>query len=223
MRGNSHARFLGGCGRVNRLHLPGAASDAPVHTKLQISLLLLLIAAAGCTTHADGPLERLPRFQQRQFRSEPYIRAAVALQAMGRQRACEQMMALAKRDRDAEQIFILCRMLFTKRGTSEFRRPMIGGAVFLADTGYSDWPLEPIELVDGVPFVITWGYILAGEPEPPESYLRYCMSDCDWSTFRYREQSRAEMRAALAKLVASSKWRRPLEQQERERLTEQIN
>jgi hypothetical protein len=193
-----------------------------VHTKLQISLLLLVTMVTGCATSTDVSLERLPRFRQRAFRSEPYIGTVVALQAMGRRRACQQMMALVKRDRDAEQVFILCRMLFITRGTSEFRRPMIGGAVFLADTTYADWPLEPIELVDGVPFLITWDYILAGEPEPPESYLRYCMTDCDWNTFKYSDRSRAEMRAALAKLAASFKWRRPLERQERQRLTEQI-
>ena len=27
MKGNFHARFLGGCGRVNRLHLPGPLHD----------------------------------------------------------------------------------------------------------------------------------------------------------------------------------------------------
>jgi hypothetical protein len=167
-------------------------------------------------------LERLPRFEDRGFRSQPYIRAAVALQAMGRDQACEQMMALAKRDRDAEQVFVLCRMLFTGRRTSEFRRPKIGGAVFLADTSYADWPLEPIELVDGVPFVITSGYILIGEPELPEEYLDYCMVNCEWGTLRYRERGSAEMHAALAKLLNSSKWHRPLKDQERGRLTEQI-
>jgi hypothetical protein len=167
-------------------------------------------------------LDRLPRFQDRGFRSEPYIRAAVALQAMGRDQACEQIIALAKRDRDAEEVFVLCRMLFVSRRKSEFRRPMIGGAVFLADTSYADWPLEPVELVDGVPFIITWGYDLAGHPEAPESYLEYCMANCDWSTLRYRERNRSELHAALAKLLGSSKWRRPLKQQEREHLMEQI-
>ena len=180
-------------------------------------------------------LERLPPFQdraigsqqhvrvqQRAFRPGPYIRAAVALQTMGRDHACEQMMALVERDPDAEQVFILCRMLFTRRETSEFRRPGIGGAVFLAGTSYAEWPLEPIELVDGVPFLIIWGYKLGGEAETPEAYLRYCMANCDWSAFRFREQSRAEMRTALKKLLASSKWQRRLEAQEADRLTEQI-
>lgn len=194
-----------------------------MHTKLHISLLLLVTAVANCTTGTDVSLEKLPGFQDGAFKSEPYIRAAVALQAMGRERACEQMMALAKRDLDSEQLFVLCRMLFVRRGTSEFRRPMIGEAGFLADTTYADWPLEPIELVDGVPFVIAGGYSLGGEPESPESYLRYCMSDCDWITFRYREQSCVEMRSALAKLVASPKWRRPLKQEECRHLAEQID
>ena len=116
---------------------------------------------------------------------------------MGRDQACEQMLALAKRDVDAEQVFVLCRMLFTRRGTSEFRRPALGAAVFLGGTTYADWPLEPIELVDGVPFVITWGYEILGEGLPPEFYLRYCMTSCNWNTFRFREQSRAEMRTAV--------------------------
>src|SRR5664279_2843158 len=29
VKGNFHARFLGGCGRVNRLHLPGADGESP--------------------------------------------------------------------------------------------------------------------------------------------------------------------------------------------------
>ena len=37
MRGNFHAQFLGGCGRVNRLHLPGAAATTGAVAPLRIS------------------------------------------------------------------------------------------------------------------------------------------------------------------------------------------
>ena len=188
----------------------------------RISLLLLVSMMGGCSPPKDIPLEELPPFEDGTFKSAPYIRAAAALQALGRKRACRQMMAWAKRDRNAEQLFVLCRMLFTRRGASEFRRPMIGGAVFLAGTTYNDWRLEPIELVDGVPFVIVRGHMLAGQPESPESYFEYCMANCDWSTFQYREQTPSQMRAALAKLLASPKWKRPLDQHEREGLEKQV-
>ena len=42
MKGNFHARFLGGCGRVNRLHLPGRLS---VEIFLFIAFFAILVGA----------------------------------------------------------------------------------------------------------------------------------------------------------------------------------
>ena len=60
MKGNFHARLLGGCGRVNRLRLPGAALNAllfnlSTHLPMKRPLIILgLLAAAGAFGGDDG-------------------------------------------------------------------------------------------------------------------------------------------------------------------------
>ncbi len=164
-----------------------------------------------------------PGLQDGKFKAGDYVSAAIELQKLGHDPACQKLLQSA-RSTNAESLEIpaLCRMLFCKRPDSEFRRPRKGCAQFLADTDYSDWPLEPIALVDGVPFLITQGYVLGGFPESDEAYLRYCITECDWSTEIFREPTREQKRDALAKLLASSKWKRPLNKQEQDFLAEQV-
>ena len=127
------------------------------------------------------------------------------------------------KDNDSERrVIILCRMLFTERHGSDFRRPRIGAASFFGGTDYPDWPLEPIALVDGVPFLITRGYALGGMAEPDEWYLCYCETNCDWSSFRYTIKTEQQKRDALNRLVASPKWKTPLDKYEWEFFAEQI-
>ena len=187
-------------------------------------LIMLIAATGGCTNQS---LKHLPHYQwltgESEYAAEPYIQVAVALQAMGREHACQQLMSVAKHDEGADQIYVLCRMLFTKRGTNEFREPWIGEPSFLGGTEHSDWPLDPIEVVDGVPFVIVWNfYSMHGQPEPPDWYLNYCMTNCDWSSFKFEVKSNDEMKDALNKLLASPKWKHPLYSQERGILTRQV-
>jgi hypothetical protein len=99
---------------------------------------------------------------------------------------------------------------------------MIGAASFLGATEYRDWPSEPIELVGAVPFLITRGYLLGGKPEPAGSYLRYCMASCDWSPVRFAVVTNTQMEEALASLIASPKWKRPLDGHEKDFLSVQI-
>ena len=107
---------------------------------------------------------------------------------------------------------VLCRMLFTRHGTNDFRPAKIGPFGAPGLTINSDWSLHPIEIVDGMPFKVLYGGggMNGGGPESGASYLRYCMTNCDWSAFRFHEPSFAEKRNPLQKLISSSKWRRPL-------------
>jgi hypothetical protein len=143
---------------------------------------------------------------------------------MGQTAACVRLLALSRSDDydDYQKIAVLCRMLFTKRQGSDFRRAMIGGASFFGGTDYSDWPLEPIEIIDGIPFDITWGYSIHGAPEPPQEYVRYCMANCDWSGIKFEPKTGQQKKEALAKLIASPKWRTPLDQRDRDFLAAQI-
>jgi hypothetical protein len=160
------------------------------------------------------------------YKVDPYIRAAIALQGMGRERAVARLKAWANRGAD-ERLIVLCRMLFTARPGAEFRRPLLGGAVFIGtverkDANYKNWPLEPIEIIDGIPFNITRSYVLHGVPEPPDSYLAYCVEQCDWTKFRFRAKSRADKAAALKKLMSQEKVKGKLDGREVEFLEAQL-
>jgi hypothetical protein len=147
---------------------------------------------------------------------------AVALQSLGRSAALDKLHAMARNPQAGGRVIVLSRMLFERRPGSDLRRPMMGVAYFLGGTGYSDWPNEPIEVVDGVPFLITDGYMMGGLPESDEAYLTYCEAHGDWSTFRYSLKTPEQKRAALNDLYASSKWKAALTTTDRKYLAEQI-
>ena len=158
------------------------------------------------------------------YRVDPYIRSAQCLQEMGHVAAAVKLRALSytKNAEDAEKIAVLCRMLFVQRHGLDFRRPTLGGAGFIGGTANSDWPLEPIEIVDGIPFKIVWAYSNVGAPPQPREYVRYCMANCDWSKTRFKPKTVLQKRTALAKLIASPKWRKPLEERDRQFFAAQI-
>lgn len=102
-----------------------------------------------------------------------------------------------------EQVIVLCRMLFEAQPGQEFRRPFIGHADFI--TRDRNWPLEPITIVDEVPFVIVSGYGGGGLPESAAKYLDYCLKNCAWTTRRYQQDDKKSISTALDKLVKSKK------------------
>lgn len=197
--------------------------------RARLYALIILAASIVAAAPSEVSLKALPDFYSAgwRYKVDPYLRAAVSLQALGKDKACGKLLDLAKVKREdsgeSQKVVVLCRMLFAAKPGGEFRRPMIGGAVFLGGTGYSDWPLEPIECVDGVPFLVAAGYFLAGHAEPSESYVQYCMTNCVWSSSQWRMPSGEEKRAALAKLLALPKWKKPLDERDRSFLSSQID
>ena len=158
------------------------------------------------------------------FRCDPYVAAAARFQNVGRKAAIKALGVLARDERASggQRAVVLCRMLFTKKAASEFRRPMLGAAVFLGGTDYPDWPMEPIEVIDGVPFLIVRGYELGGRAESSERYLSYCVTHCEWNGVTFASRTPPEKAKALDKLTGSAKWKRPLDADERDFLAEQI-
>jgi hypothetical protein len=200
-----------------------------VLTTLPITEVVRSFPASEDTASLPGDnlhLDQLPGIQSGEYRADPYLAAALALQTVGEAKASQILRKLCRQARgpdDEDAVFILCRMLFTARPGKEFRRPLIGAPSLLGGTIPKGWPLEPIELVDGVPFLIVRGYMLGGEAEPPESYLEYCLRNCDWRRERFAPRSPEAKRKALAKLLASPKWKRSLEDRERQFLSAQVN
>jgi hypothetical protein len=180
--------------------------------------------AAGKTGTGGVNIKDLPGILSAEYRVDPFIRAAVKLQKLGKEKAIAALSALAAQaDVDEEgKVTVLCRMLFAARPGREFRRRGMGRPVLLGETKGADWPLEPIEIVDGVPFCIVRVYNVAGEILSVRVYLRYCVRECDWGKRAYAPKSAKEKKAALAKLLASPKWKRKLDADERDFLAAQI-
>jgi hypothetical protein len=176
--------------------------------------LVLSLSFAGHSVVAQQPsdlLNNLPGAHIDVFRSDPYIRAAESIQALGKERGAATLLELAK-TRGGSKAIVLCRMLFVAKPNAEFRRPALGAPVFIGGT---KWPLEPIALIDGVPFFVVLGYALKGLPESPETYVRDCIENCDWNGYRFKAKTAQEKQKALEKL-------RQLDNDEKAKLSSQI-
>ena len=182
---------------------------------------MVLLAVLARTTFA-APFD-IASIGVQQYKADDYLRAAVSLQAMGREAACQALLASAKTNPGPDvRFFVLCRMLFTQRGTNEFRLPHYYNAYYIEYV--PEFKLAPIELVDGIPFLLTarWGGGDGGGPENGENYLRYCMSSCDWNTDAFREATAKQKSDALAKFVSSNKLKQPLTDSQKKFLSAQI-
>lgn len=136
------------------------------------------------------------------FKSDRYIKAAAAIQAAGPEKAVAMLRKPIKGVTYGCDPHVLCRMLFKAKPGGEFRRPYLGAPWFIF-TREEGWPLEPIALVDGVPFYVVTVYQGHGFGERPESYLEWCLQNCDWSDEKFTPKTTEEKQKALEKLLAS--------------------
>jgi hypothetical protein len=195
-----------------------------------LALAFWFLLGAGCSKEPSPPekeeatinLNDLPPLDRPdKLKVRPYVQAAAQIQKLGKEQARKFLTKRAERGDDG-QIVMLCRMLFSKKPKGEFRPPMLGAPVYFGGTGLEDWPLLPIELVDDVPFYIVDGFELGGQAEPSGMYLEYCLEHCEWSSARFDKVTDKTIEAALQKLLASKKWKRPLTDGERQRLSSQV-
>jgi hypothetical protein len=163
------------------------------------------------------------------FRCAPYVSAAIHLQAMGKEEASQSLLRLAawednqpEQDDNGYRAIVLCRMLFVPKDNKSFRRASIGPSDFLGGTTYSDWPLEPITLIDQVPFLITKATGNADFAETSVGYVHYCMENCDWTSTRYQPLSQQQEQQALQQLLALPLWKDRLSPEEKQFFAQQI-
>jgi len=197
---------------------------------------LIIICCTSCGPGERIHLSALPSIEEEhcKYRADPYINAAEILQQLGRDKAIAHLykMARSKHPWPGQRVTILCRMLFTRKGAgSLFRGPNLGYPYFIdsdnslfppKERSESEWPLAPIEVVDGVPFLVVRSYWLNGIAEPDEAYLQYCEMNCAWSSLRYSVKTAREKQNALDKLIKSPKWESPLDEKARAFLADQI-
>jgi hypothetical protein len=170
----------------------------------------------------DISVDSLPAPTISAYRCDPYIECAAKFQALGKERALPVLRQLAKSTgRRDHRVILLCRMLFSNRPDKPLSRPALGAGGFPRGDS-SSWPDEPLAIVDGVPFLIVFGYSLGGVPEHPSWYLDRCEKDADWSTYRYRPRSMKDKEASLAKFLALPAWMPPADKRERATYERQI-
>jgi RNA polymerase sigma factor (sigma-70 family) len=177
----------------------------------------------------DVKLADLPSISKtREYRVEPYIRAALSLQALGKEAGIAKLKELAESDTDGFKTIPLCRMLFTPKAGREFRRPALGTMTFAGSRAFGmnpeprDWPLAPLEIVEGVPFLLTTNMTLAKSPESAQRYLQYCLDECVWKTTLYAPKTTEELRQALATLLADKRLKGVYEESDQLFLAKQL-
>ena len=172
----------------------------------------LLITSASYGRNFHETIQNCPDFQYEQYTVRPFIGAAMELQNMGREEAISVLGECCENEGMQNIVIVLCRMLFEKEG--DMRRPMIGAAAFPGNSNCADWPSEPIELVQNIPFLIARGYSLGGLPECAMDYLEYCELQCAWRNEIYVMPSDADLLASLNELLNSEKWQTSLTDEE---------
>ena len=85
----------------------------------------------------------------------------------------------------------------------------------MGTTDKNDWPSEPVEIVDDVPFLVVRSYGLGGVPEPLANYLDYCEKKCDWNNAKFKTRSKEEKSMALAKLLSLPRLKGKLDKESR--------
>jgi hypothetical protein len=157
------------------------------------------------------------------YKVDNCIDALATLQGLGKDKASAILQKFAKDPRHSAMVIVLCQLLFTPKAEAVFRRPGLERTRFLGGTTSAAWPLAPVEVVDGVPFLITQSYDRAGQAELTESYVKYCLDNCAWSSARFKSRDEQAKQQALEKLLALPKWQVKLDDAEKKFLSSQID
>jgi len=202
---------------------------------------MVICAAQSMSASKTPDITKCGAFQN--FKSAAYLDVAVDLQALPKEQASAQLRHWATTGLYEVQVIILCRMLFeSKLGpkystwltrADSFRRPGLGGPLFCGSphqfaSSFSSplfvrFNLEPICIVDGVPFLIVRSYIIAGLPaEPAYEYLNYCLGNTNWTPFRYKRATKEMLDKAYNKFAQTSSKDWQLDEAELKFLHEQI-
>jgi hypothetical protein len=174
-------------------------------------LSFLILSANPC--YAETPLL---------FREKPFICAALAeaanhYVALGEKAAIKELEALTsdwtKDHRRGEfsrneRVGWVCRVLFQPKEKEPLRQPSFG-ALHLPRNSMplKAWPLYPVASSGKSYFVLSEGYSVAGHPEDPKDYLKYCRPDGKFRTELVPIPTRDQALEDLEALRKSDAWK----------------
>jgi len=193
--------------------------------KVFIVLLFTVISISAISQSTDNQFEVLIKqcssINSQNFNCNSYLKLANFIQSKDSTEAIEILKEYATYEYQ-DQIIILTRMLFQSKIDTLLRRPYLGVAFFFSDTDYDDWQTEPIEIVNGIPFLIVGGYSLRGLSESSLNYLEYCIENGKWTENNYSAKTEAELKAGLDILLNDKKWEKELSPNEKSFFEKQI-
>ena len=107
-----------------------------------------------------------------------------------------------------ERIGWVCRILFQPKGNEPLRDPAFGGLSLPSNSmPFTRWPLYPLARSGSTYFVLSEGYWLAGWPEDPKEYLKYCRTEGKFRTERIQVPTRRQALKDLEQLRQSEAWK----------------
>lgn len=156
-------------------------------------------------------IHRSPSLDGAAFDPAALVRAVNDLWPLGMERALAALRAYHRLTRahpsdptlDEQRVLPIARLLFVRRdGAAEMPPLMVGGADIAPPP--STFPLFPLALSHGLPFLLITGYTLDGLPQSPEDHLAYCEQRC-----RLRDaplSPDASPITAVNALIADPRW-----------------
>jgi hypothetical protein len=174
-------------------------------------LAALLFAFAGLRS-AHGNPPRL--FSERSFNAATLAEAVNHYVALGEEAAVKELLSLGQPDDTLgsidvnERIGWVCRILFEPKGDAPLRPPMFGGLSLPCRTmPLTRWPLYPVVLSGSSYFVLSEGYMLAGEAEPLMNYIGYCRREGVFRSAKIVVPTRRQVLADAALLRGAQAWK----------------
>jgi hypothetical protein len=189
--------------------------------------LIIAFACGGCTAINSLPVktvsqpvvqlgEEVPQiFKVREFNCATLAEAANYYIALGEAEAIQELKALEEdfgesMDRGFYQngrIGWVCRIIFKGKSGKPLRPPLYGGLLLPRLTmPLERWPLYPVAESDGVFFVLSEGYMLAGVAEQASDYIDYCSATGSFRKTKVEVPTQDEAVKAFNSFKKAKRW-----------------
>ena len=170
-------------------------------------LLVALLAFSSMELSAADELQILkdaPPISASSYRAAHLIRAVNHLRTLGKEEAIRLLRNYAKQTHHThnEKIFLICRCLF--KNPRGWNQPILGRpSPLIVSENAKRFPLFPLAIKNGVPFLLVEGYELQGSPELVDG----CIQLCGHLPLISEDMPEINLKEAARQLVASKEFK----------------
>ena len=174
---------------------------------LSLHLVVALLAFSSMHLSAADDMQILkdaPPISASLYRADYLIRAVNHLRKLGREEALRALKNYAKQTehQENEKIFLICRCLF--KNPRGWKQPILGRpSPLIVSDNTRKFPLFPLAIKNGVPFLIVEGYELQGSPELVDG----CMQLCGHLPLISEDMPETNLKEAAQRLVTSKEFK----------------